>query len=160
MNNPVLVCTDLDRTLLPNGLQVESAHARTRFAQLVDQPWVSLAYVTGRHRELVLEAMAQYKIPEPDYVIGDVGSSIYLVRNGQWQLWSLWQDKIAPDWRHFERGEIAELLTDIEGLTLQEAEKQNVYKLSYYTPVDIEVEQLRVQIQQLLKQQGIKASVI
>lgn len=77
MKNARLICTDLDRTLLPNGPQPESATARERFTALVAHPAVTLAYVSGRHRRLVEEAIEHYRLPIPDFVIGDVGTTLY-----------------------------------------------------------------------------------
>ena len=80
MPKHILICTDLDRTLLPNGRQPESPGARDHFARLVAHPEVTLAYVSGRHRELVEDAIRDYRLPLPDWVIGDVGTTIYQVR--------------------------------------------------------------------------------
>ena len=38
MTNYLLLCSDLDRTLLPNGPQAESADVRERFASIVSRP--------------------------------------------------------------------------------------------------------------------------
>mgnify|MGYP000444995282 FL=1 len=51
--NPLLLCTDLDRTLVPNGAEPESAQSRKKFSQLAGHPQVTLVYVTGRHQQLV-----------------------------------------------------------------------------------------------------------
>lgn len=48
--NRLLICTDLDRTLIPNGPQPESPKARALFRRLVSREEVTLAYVSGRHR--------------------------------------------------------------------------------------------------------------
>ena len=40
----LLLCTDLDRTLIPNGAQPESPGARQRFAALVAHDDILLAY--------------------------------------------------------------------------------------------------------------------
>ena len=47
--NRLLLCTDLDRTLIPNGTQPESPRARELFKRLVSHEEVTLVYVTGRH---------------------------------------------------------------------------------------------------------------
>jgi sucrose-6-phosphatase len=57
MIQPLLICTDLDRTLIPNGEQPESPQARLLFCQLVSNSQITLAYVTGRDQVLVQEAM-------------------------------------------------------------------------------------------------------
>ena len=48
MPGHLLLCTDLDRTLIPNGPQPESAQAREHFARFAAHPQVTLAYVSGR----------------------------------------------------------------------------------------------------------------
>ena len=98
MTDRILICTDLDRTLLPNGGAPESPQARTIFSALVSRPEVSLAYVSGRHKELVEEAIAEYQLPQPDFVIGDVGTSLYEVGAHGWHASEAWADEIAPDW--------------------------------------------------------------
>ena len=73
----LLICTDLDRTLLPNGDLHESPLARERFAAVASHPHVKLAYVSGRDLGLVEQAIKHFSIPIPDWVIGDVGSRLY-----------------------------------------------------------------------------------
>ena len=66
MANRLLLCTDMDRTIIPNGHQPEHPDARERFRQLCSLPAVKLVYVTGRHLQLVEQAIADYNLPEPD----------------------------------------------------------------------------------------------
>jgi sucrose-6F-phosphate phosphohydrolase len=157
---PILICTDLDRTLLPNGNQPESRGARERFAHLVARPNVALAYVSGRHRELVMEAIAEYQIPLPDFVIGDVGTSIYSINDTQWLIWQSWLDEIAPDWSGLRREDLHALLDQLDPLRLQPPAKQNRFKLSYYTPPDINADQLLDEIARRLQAHHINASLI
>lgn len=94
----ILLCTDLDRTLIPNGRQAESPAARPLFRRISDRPEVTLVYVSGRDLELQLDAIRRYDLPMPAYAIADVGTSIYRLRDGQWEAWSAWTDEIAADW--------------------------------------------------------------
>jgi sucrose-6-phosphatase len=136
MSRQLFICTDLDRTLIPNGPQPESPLARQHFAALVGQHRVCLAYVSGRHRELVEEAIADYALPVPDFVIGDVGTTIYRVGcEHLWQYDKAWEEEIARDWAGCGHAGLHALLADVAELELQEAEKQNRCKLSYYMPV-------------------------
>ncbi|NNE62529.1 MAG: haloacid dehalogenase, partial [Gammaproteobacteria bacterium] len=77
MTERLLISTDLDRTLIPNGPQPESSMARQRFARLAERPEVSLVYISGRDQKLVNRAVRNFCLPVPDYVISDVGSSMY-----------------------------------------------------------------------------------
>jgi hypothetical protein len=101
-----------------------------------------------------------YALAGPDYGICDVGTTIYVIQDGRWRPWDSWYEEIAPDWRAHTREDLQELLDDIECLQLQEAEKQNVFKLSYYVPSDTERDSLFNQLHQRLDAEGIRASLI
>jgi sucrose-6F-phosphate phosphohydrolase len=156
----ILLCCDLDRTLLPNGAQPESPLARPLLRKLARHPELTLAYVSGRHQALLIEAIEEYNIPVPDYAIGDVGTTIYTVNHDQWQASAAWQAEIAPDWRGNTQAELALLFQDVPELSLQEAEKQNRFKLSYYTPTDIDRQGLFDTLQARLRKHGVQASLV
>ena len=156
----VLLCSDLDRTILPNGAQPESPQARPLLRAIAQHPELTLVYVSGRHLGLLQQAIADYDIPLPDYAIGDVGSTIYEIKAGQWHPWTDWEDEIAFDWRGVNHEKLVELFADIGELELQEPEKQNTHKLSYYTPVDIERQVLFETMYSRLNEQGVAASLI
>ena len=156
----LLLCTDLDRTLLPNGPQPESPLARQRFNQLVAHEHVTLAYVTGRHQALVEKAIKNYSIPQPDFVIANVGATIYQIDNRQWQVWDAWENTIDQDWNGKSRMEIHEVLSEFRDLRLQEVAKQSTHKLSYYVPRYIKQQPLLKQMQDRLEAAHIRANLI
>ncbi|MFW6021544.1 MAG: HAD-IIB family hydrolase [Guyparkeria sp.] len=156
----LLVCTDLDRTLIPNGRQPESPDARDLFRQLVERPEVTLAYVSGRDRRLLESAIAEFALPTPDFAIGDVGTTIYRIDDGEWHAWDAWSREIAPDWAGNDRDTLAAMLADFEEIEPQEPEKQNTYKLSYYAPANIDGEALADRIRARLADAGVRSSVI
>jgi HAD superfamily hydrolase (TIGR01484 family) len=160
MPDRVLICTDLDRTLLPNGAEPESPGARDRFRALVARPEVELAFVSGRHRALVEEAIAQYGLPHPDYAIGDVGTSIYSVQDGEWSQWPAWDAVLEHDWGPRDGVALVPLFRDIEALTPQEDEKQGRFKSSYYAPVSVDVGQLKQQMLRRLAEEGLPSRII
>ncbi|MFZ1536498.1 MAG: HAD-IIB family hydrolase [Chromatiaceae bacterium] len=157
---PLLLCTDLDRTLIPNGAEPETPGARERFGRFAARDEVTLAYVTGRHRALVEQAISGYDLPLPDYVIGDVGTSVYRVRAGTWTQVLEWQALIGADWGGANRVGIAALFGDLPELRLQEASKQNRFKLSYYTSVDLDPGFLITRMRERLAPTGIHASLV
>lgn len=160
MSPRFLLCTDLDRTLLPNGAQPESPGARRYFAQLGARPDVSLAYVSGRSLELVCAAIDGYELPRPDYILADVGSSIYAPADGHWQRWEAWDREIAPDWHGKSRADLARLFAAIEDLELQEAHKQHTFKLSYYVALEVDKEALLNRMQNILDREETRTSLI
>ena len=161
MPERLLLCTDLDRTLIPNGPQPESPRARAAFAELVADDRVVLAYVTGRHRQLVEEALVQYRLPQPDFVIGDVGTTIYRIEPaGNWQLDTSWDKQIGSDWNDMSNPDLQRLLDDISALRLQEVHKQNSHKLSYYHALVSDRKATSSAIETRLQTHGIKARLV
>lgn len=161
MTGRLLICTDLDRTLIPNGPQPESPEARTYFAALVNRDQVKLSYVTGRHRALVEQAMSSYRLPMPDFVIGDVGTSIYRIgHKGDWTPRDDWQRRIGADWSGASAGDLAGVLSGMSFLRLQEPSKQGRFKLSFYVPLHASPDELIEAARDRLTNAGIRASLI
>lgn len=160
MNKNILLCSDLDRTLLPNGPQPESWAARPALRALARRPELTLVYVSGRDKGLLQEAIDQYQIPVPDYAIGDVGTTIYEIKDDVWYPWDEWSREIAPDWGRHSRVDLARLFSGIEGLALQESAKQNVHKLSYYTSFTADHEGMIAQMGEILEAEGVRANFI
>ncbi len=160
MSRRLLICTDLDRTLIPNGEDAESPEARQWFHRLAALPEVVLAYVTGRDQGLVREAVEEYELPLPAFVLGDVGSTIYACEGWNWQHWGAWEAHIALDWGGRSHGQLATLLAGLPSLQLQEEKKQNIHKLSYYVALGVSYRQLMDEMERRLQEEGICASLI
>ena len=156
----LLLCTDLDRTLLPNGPQPESPGARMLFARLAERPEVNLVYVTGRHRKLVEKAISLYRLPFPDFVITDVGTKLWHVDGGIWRVQDDWESEIAADWGDLTHKDLVGMFRDIRNLRLQETAKQNTHKLSYYVPLHANRDVLLDDMRQRLEAKGVRASLI
>ena len=156
-----LLCTDLDRTLIPNGSQPESQRAREYLESFVSRPEVTLVFVSGRDRVLVEHAISGYDLPTPDFVIGDVGTTIYRVGpTHDWSALAAWQHEIAVDWGGKSAADLQRILGDLDGLQLQESSKQNLFKVSFYVPVDLDIGGLSSVIHQRLETAGIQARLV
>ncbi|AMV72637.1 hypothetical protein JCM30471_11540 [Desulfuromonas carbonis] len=156
----LLLCTDLDRTLLPNGPQRESPRARQGLAALVAHPEVSLAFVSGRDRQRVLAAMAEFQLPAPDFVIGDVGTTIYDLRSGTWQLWQEWRQRIAADWGGKSWRQLHPVLAQDTPLHLQREDQQGEFKLSYFVPANADRLRLAATLDRRLNNLGIATRLV
>lgn len=156
----LLLCTDLDRTLIPNGMQQESPGVRELFARLSNRPEVTLVYVTGRHRQLVEEAINRYQLPQPNLVISDVGTRIYSIHSLHWQVWSAWEEEVHASWNGMDPIAIHGLLADLFALVLQEEEKQSCHKLSYYVELHHDHKALIKEMERRLSEHGIKSSLV
>jgi len=155
-----LLCTDLDRTLIPNGPLPESTSAKELLQRLVNRSDVSLAFVTGRHRALVEQAIIDFDLPQPNYVIADVGTTIYQIKENVWNHWQAWDAQIAPDWHGLAHEDLYRQLSVFPMLRLQEPQKQSRYKLSYYVPPETVTQGLIEDMDKRLKHAGIKANLI
>jgi sucrose-6F-phosphate phosphohydrolase len=156
----ILLCSDLDRTLIPNGYQEESADVRAVFRRLAEHANIYLAYVSGRDRKLILDAIEEFYLPVPDYAIGDVGTTLYRVIDGKWQLSDDWSDEIGKDWKGLNREELEEFFLDMEEIRPQEPEKQKLYKLSFYADQNIDHQRLIKNIRFILTERQIRANII
>lgn len=160
MNEAILICTDLDRTLIPNGHAPESPSARQLLRRLVEREDVYLAYVSGRDKSLLEEAIDEWALPVPNFAIGDVGTTIYTIEDGNWLPLQDWREEIGQDWGNYQRKDIARLLEGIDSLSLQEPYKQNDYKLSYYAPADANTADILSDIREKLADYPIRYNAI
>ena len=163
MMNPkdrILLCCDLDRTVLPNGHDPEDALARPLFARIAARPEITLVYVSGRDRRLLQQAITEYAIPVPDYAIGDVGTTLYHIGTGQWREDQSWSDHIGADWQGATAQSLHGYLHDFPELRLQEQEKQNRHKLSFYAAAGGDVQGLLGRVRERLERRGIAANLI
>jgi HAD superfamily hydrolase (TIGR01484 family) len=161
MANALLICTDLDGTLIAKGTAGKPGEARARFDALVARPEIILAYVSGRHLALVQQAIDEYRLPVPDYIIADVGTSIYHPdERGCWKNQDAWQREIAHDWGGKSAADLHACLRVLPGLDLQEASNQGRYKLSYRFPVEADAGALAQRAGLLLGRAGVRARVI
>ena len=156
----LLLCTDLDRTLIPNGNEPASENSLELFRKLANQPEVTLVYVTGRDQNLVLQAINEYNLPLPSIVLADVGSSIYKINDQIWTFVSEWEEIISSDWKGMFANDIEKLLVGIKNIELQESSKQNRHKLSYYASLNSDSEQLINQLKNILDLNSIACNFI
>jgi len=157
---PLLLCTDLDRTLIPNGSQPESEGARALFSQLMATDELQLVYVSGRDKGLIQQAIQDYELPIPDFAIADVGASIYHVDGEVWQRWHIWDEEISQDWQGYSGEALHGLLEEVSQLRLQEPEKQSRYKLSYYLSLKEDHQAVMRELEKRFQAKKIQANLI
>lgn len=160
MSAKLLLCTDMDRTVIPNGMQAEHPDARRRFRKFCQMDNVCLVYVTGRHRQLVEKAIRTYSLPQPDYIISDVGTKIFQFKGGRWQEVQSWCEEIARDWNGKTHADLKVLLSEVKDLQLQELSKQNTHKLSFYLPLYLNKNSVIQDVETRLNRHNIQASVM
>ncbi len=156
----LLLCTDLDRTLLPNGTQPESVSVRKKFSRFAMRDEVTLVYVSGRDKALVQQAIKNYQIPSPSFVIADVGATIYRIQNKKFHAMEQWDSEIGNDWDGKSNKDLQKLLSRFKDLRIQEYGKQKPHKLSYYVPLHTDHENLLNEINSCFEKQAVEANLI
>ncbi len=160
MTEPLFLCCDLDRTVLPNGEEPEAPGSREAFAALLRDPDVTLAYVTGRSLAKSRSAMQEWSLPHPHFLVADVGASIYRPSGEAWELVDEWHARIGGDWEGINRAAIERRLAGIEELVAQPPEDQQPYKCSFFTPLNCDPRDLEESIRGALAPTGIAYRVI
>lgn len=158
-----IIATDLDGTLIPLDEEPDNKDDLEKLRELHRRRKFSLVFVTGRHLESVLNVMDEVKLPIPDWIICDVGTTICRSADGgEFPPIVEYQDHLMTLVESLPREELREHLHDAAGLTEQEAEKQGPYKLSYYTDagaIDTTAEVIRRKLDELEAPYNLIASV-
>ncbi len=76
-HGPRALATDLDGTFIPIDNDSEAQEAMQQIRGQLAGSGLPLLFVTGRHLEYVLEAIADDGLPQPDWILCDVGTSLY-----------------------------------------------------------------------------------
>ncbi|MCB1022317.1 MAG: HAD-IIB family hydrolase [Acidobacteria bacterium] len=156
----VLLCCDLDRTLLPNGPQEESPQARPLLRAVALHPELALAYVSGRSADLIRSAMEGYDLPQPHFAVGDVGTTIYRTYHGEWEPVHAWEESLEPDWAGATREDLAHELAGLSQLRIQPDYELGRFKLSYFVDSQADLAALGAEVEQRLGAAGVHVGVI
>lgn len=156
----MLLCTDLDRTLLPNGEAPEHPLARPLFRAFVARPEVALVYVSGRSARLIRDAIEQFDLPEADHAVGDVGTSVYDLDGRRYERSSAWDTVISADWNGRFAQDLAPLFGNVDGLEPQEEDRQSRFKQSYYVDLGVDRDAVLDRMRGILDAEGVRASLV
>jgi HAD superfamily hydrolase (TIGR01484 family) len=123
-NHSLVLATDLDGTFL-GGSDVQ----RSEFYQYIhnQRDRILLVYVTGRELDRISELYEDPNIPQPDYIIADVGTTI--VDGKTFEPISVVQDWVVQKWGNANE-QVKELLANEPGIELQPVNPN--YRVSYY----------------------------
>ncbi len=119
-----VLATDLDGTFLGGSEE----DRRTLYDWIEEnRDTIGLIFVTGRDPRFIVD-LCDGGVPWPEYVVGDVGTTIARVEGRELQPIATLEDDIAARWK--DAGDrIREALAETAGLTLQPTEFR--YRVSY-----------------------------
>lgn len=133
---PRVLATDLDGTLIPLPESERNVADLRRIADHFSGSKQSLVFATGRHFESVLEAIEQYELPVPDWIVCDVGSAIYQRLGSEFQVFEKYATHLTEISGNMQRDPIEKLLGDLDGLEPQSAAHQQRFKISYQSSAE------------------------
>lgn len=118
----MLLATDLDGTFLTGRQE----HRQKLYQLIAAHPEIDLVFVTGRGLESVLPLLSDPTIPDPDYIICDVGCTV--VHGHSLQPLHALQGEIEKIWpgKHV----VEKMLQGIDGLQLQDVPQER--RCSYF----------------------------
>lgn len=126
----ILLATDLDGTFL-GGKQIDKLNLYRHIRQ---NPAIKLAFVTGRGLESILPLLNDHIIPNPDYIIGDVGATI--VDGKTLEPIEPLQGDVETKWTNFY--ELKAELSAVSGMEFQEVPQQRRCSFYYNENTDLE----------------------
>lgn len=155
-----ILATDLDGTFLPLDHIPENRQDLQTLLSGLERQRVPLVYVTGRYLASVERVLEQYQLPRPDWLICDVGTSIYQQdASGQLQLTAAYHAYQETRITEFPREQLIEGLEIFSALRQQEPERQGPFKLSYYADWE-QMPALSHELQNFLQQRQIPWDLI
>jgi sucrose-6F-phosphate phosphohydrolase len=109
------LASDIDGTLTGDRAALDRLVPRLRHKRAAGELYLMMS--TGRRLDQVLEGVAEEGLPEPDAVICQVGTEIYLPPLGEQSApMAPWRERLLAD---YSRDEAVALLEGIEGLVMQ-----------------------------------------
>jgi HAD superfamily hydrolase (TIGR01484 family) len=128
---PSVLASDLDGTLIPLEGELQNQEDLKTLAKVFEQSERSLVFATGRSFDSVMDAMSQIPLPEPDWIVCDVGSRIMHREEGEWKEMAAYDEHLNEITAGVSREDVESALEGIDGLTLQIPEHQTEVKISY-----------------------------
>ena len=127
-----LLCLDLDGTMFPFYGDPDQKCLRRLKSLLRKNQNVLVCYVTGRSLKLALQSVAEHDLPEPSYIITDVGTRIYSKGKGRgWVMDVSWHDSLKQTWPARTSKRVLGSVGIIKGLRKQSKNKQSDLKSSF-----------------------------
>jgi HAD superfamily hydrolase (TIGR01484 family) len=123
----------MDGTVIPleEGILWEEDVAEFRGAVGV-HPELVLAYVTGRDLRRALLGMEEHRLPEPDLLVCDVGTSLFRRIGTEYRMDQAYAHEMEKALGPLDAPMIQEHLASVSGLAPQPDDRQTPFKVSYY----------------------------
>jgi sucrose-phosphate synthase len=138
--------------LLP-AIESEPEALLQQWRELFEEHPVGLGIATGTSFEKAWEVIRRCNMPEPGFVISNLGGDIQYGRKGVPD--ERWRNQVAAKW---DRSTVTQALAGVPGLIMQDESYQHRFKVSYILQKPKALH--RAAIQRLLREAGVAAKVM
>lgn len=156
---PDVLVSDLDGTLIPLPDINQNKEDLIQLSRLREAHQFKLIFATGRSFQSVLEAIEQHALPEPDWIICNVGTSIYQKGSNSFSPLHDYHEKLNEICHGIDHHKVAKSLKRLEKLHLQPKENQSDFKISYWCE-ESELHELIDQIHEIQRQESLPYSCL
>ncbi len=151
--------TDLDGTLIPFSNDRQSFDALEQIRGQLATTGLPLVFVTGRHLDYVVEGINTHHLPQPDWILCDVGTSVYERIGTEYRRSNVFDGRLDEIVGETDIEALRNDLAELSGFRLQEAFKQVRHKLSYYVDADA-LDKCHASAESYLREHRLPYSVI
>ena len=130
---PRVLATDLDGTFIPLSADPCQWAALDVFRRHKSNSAFLLVFATGRHFDSTLDAVRQFNLPPPDWIVCDVGTSIHRRVANSFVPFAPFETHLLQTVRGIDRSAVESALNDVPGLALQPPERQRPFKISFFS---------------------------
>lgn len=129
--------TDLDGTLIPLDGNQRNVQDLQTLKRVLNERNIGLVFVTGRHFQSACQALKEYSLPAPQWIICDVGTTIVdaseMEKSPNRDYANLdYVDELAAKTSGWDSQRLQLELRLPSDLRLQESKKQGDFKISFY----------------------------
>jgi len=158
-SSPDILVSDLDGTFIPLPDVDKNERDLKHLNELIERHEFTLIFATGRSFSSVLHAIKHYQLPAPDWIICNVGTSIYKKSGDSFSELTDYQAIMHQFCGDANHTKIKSALEHFEALQLQPEENQSNFKISFrYEGSDLH--KLIDQINETLQQKSIVYSCL
>ncbi len=154
-----LFASDLDNTMFTPGEEPDRASLGILQKWLKNNE-ITTSYVSGRSLDMVLDVIAEYDLPAPDYIISSVGTCINYNEQGKWRVLESWRNIHRSKWSPETTSMLKNIMSQFPDAYIQPDAEQGEFKLSYRIKDDEPLSTWERRIDAELKRRGLEVNLI
>ncbi len=156
MKNPrVLLASDMDGTVIPMEVNAQREQEIAAFRTAVEaDTGLGLAYVTGRDLRHALEGIDRHRLPTPDILVCDVGTSVYTSTPSGFEMDLEYVRLMETARGGLDIREVRPEMAHLPDLLLQPDHRHTESKVSYHLAKGSDQRQVLASVREILEGLG------